>query len=238
MSSLNITVRGHSALCRFPERAVVYLTIESSSESEETVSNEVSSTCNDLRELLESLCSNEEDESGTSNAGPVSTFSSSPILTTSKNANTSDAKGNRPRVYKAITSIYAIFCDFHELYKFIMKVDEYPNARMNNINWYLTEISKNEIGAESRMEAILDAVTKAKQYAQSVGYDDVAPLDIREIEGEGMNAARYPQRPPTRHASGINLTPQDIVLNSCVEVTFLCLCDLGSTDQTRTIADS
>lgn len=229
MSSINITLRGHHSARRFPERAMVHLTIESSGESEESVSNEVASTCNSLREILEILCSREEDGTPTPEAA-VSSISSSHIHITSKPPNAYDPMGNvidGPRIYDAIVTIYTILRDFSELQKFIQKLDGYHNARLNNIFWYLTDASKHEIGAEARKEAVLDAVTKANQYAQAVGFEDVTPLDIREIESEPFSPSAYPQRPTYRHSSGVSLTPQDIVLNCAVEVAFEAVCDLG-----------
>ncbi|KAJ5372583.1 hypothetical protein N7517_004589 [Penicillium concentricum] len=212
MSSLNITLRSHSAKCRFPERAMAYITIESTGESENTVSYGVNVTASLLRHFLESLCPSEEPETTQAEAA-VSSFSSSPILIVSKNPNTADARENRhgrPRIYNAVITTFAIFCDFNELQKFIVKVDEYSNAKLNN--------------------AVLDAVMKANQYAKAAGFERATPVDIKEIEPQTMNAAGYPQRPIYRHSSGVSLTPQDIVLNCCVEVAFECVGDLGSGD--------
>ncbi|CAG7963285.1 unnamed protein product [Penicillium nalgiovense] len=227
MSSLNITLRGHYTATRFPEQAMVHLTIESTGESEATITHEVTSTCNDLHASLETLRPIQED--GTTSSA-VSSISASEMYMTTKNRNAYDSTEtiyDSPRIYNAIITFYVVFCDFNELHKFIQKVDGYPNARLNNLIWYLTDATKGEIGAESRKKAVLDAVTKADQYAKAVGFEDVIPVDIREID-ESLNPAALPQKPTFRHPSGVSLTPQDIVLNCCVQVVFGASCDLAS----------
>ncbi|KAJ5520135.1 hypothetical protein N7463_000588 [Penicillium fimorum] len=231
MSSLNITLGGHSTRCRFPERAMAYTTVKSTGESENTVSYGVNVTASGLRHFLDPLCPSEEHETTQAEAeAAVSSFSSSPVIV-SKNPNTADARGNRlgrPRIYNAVITIFAIFCDFNELHKFIVKVDGYSNAKLNNVSWFLTDATKQRMGGESRNEAVLDAVMKANQYAKAAGFERATSVDIKEIEPQTMNASGYPQRPIYRHSSGVSLTPQDIVLDCCVDVDFECVGDLGS----------
>ncbi|KAJ5816415.1 hypothetical protein N7447_008648 [Penicillium robsamsonii] len=170
MSSLNITLKR----CRFPERAMVYITIESTGESENTVLPGVNGTASGLRHFLEPLCPSEEHETTQAEAA-VSGFSSNPILIVSKNPNTADARGNRLgrlRIYNTVITIFAIFCDFNEL------VDEYTNAKLNNVNWFLTNATKQKTGGESRNEAVLDAVMEANQYAKAAGSERATP-DLR-----------------------------------------------------------
>ncbi|KAJ6178875.1 hypothetical protein N7519_009336 [Penicillium mononematosum] len=228
MSSLNITLRGHFTATRSPEQAMVHLTIESTGESEAAVTQEVTSTSNDLLASLETLRPIEED--GTTSSTAVSSISASKMYLTTKNRNAYDSMENvsdSPRIYDAVITIYVVFCDFNELHKFIQKVDGYPSARLNNVVWYLTDATKGDIGAESRKKAVRDAVTKANQYAEAVGFEDVTPIDIREID-ESLNPSALSQKPTYRHPSGVSLTPQDIVLNCCVQVVFETSCDLGS----------
>jgi uncharacterized protein YggE len=79
---------------------------------------------------------------------------------------------------------------------------------------------------------VRDAVTKANQYAEAVGFGDVIPVDIREID-ESLNPSALPQKPTYRHPSGVSVTPQDIVLNCCVQVVFEASCDIGSEARTE-----
>lgn len=232
MSSLNITLRGHHTATRFPEQAMVYLTVESTGESEATVMCEVNSTTNDLLRGLEIPPAIEED--GTISPIAVSDICFSNIYLTTKNRNAHDSKNvsDSPRIYDAVITIYVIFCDFNGLHRFIQKADKYPNARLNNVVWYLTDATKDDIGAESRKKAVRDAVTKASQYAEAVGFGDVIPVDIREID-ESLNPSALPQKPTYRHPSGVSLTPQDIVLNCCVQVVFEASCDIGSEARTE-----
>jgi uncharacterized protein YggE len=206
---------------------MVHLTIESTGESEATVTHEVISTTSDLLTSLQTLRPIEED--GTTSSTAVSRISASEMYLTTKNRNAYDSMENvnSPRIYDAVITIDVVFCDFNEMNRFIQKVDGYPNARLNNVVWYLTDATKGDIGAESRKKAVRDAVTKANQYAEAVGFEDVVPIDIREID-ESLNPSALAQKPTHRHPSGVSLTPQDIVLNCCVQVVFETSCDLGS----------
>ncbi|CDM31923.1 Protein of unknown function DUF541 [Penicillium roqueforti FM164] len=105
---------------------------------------------------------------------------------------------------------------------FVDELDCYSNARLNNISWYLTDATRREIGVKSCKEAVCDAVTKVNQYARAVPCGHVTPMhivNIREIESEPLDPSVYPQMPAYRHSSGVNLTPQYVVLNCAVEVT-------------------
>ena len=121
MTCFTMTLRGQYTARRFPESAMIHLIIESSSESEETVSREVISTCNSLRKILEALCLREENGAVKPEAA-VSSISASHIHVASKDPNannsTKDPK-DRPLVHNATITFYAVFCDFNEMHKFM-----------------------------------------------------------------------------------------------------------------------
>lgn len=222
MTCFTMTLRGHYTARRFPERAMIHLIIESSSESEETVSREVISTCNSLREILEALCLREENGTVKPKAA-VSSISASHIHLASKDPNANNPTGDpkdRPLVHTATITFYAVFCDFNEMHTFMQKLDGYRNARLNNISWYLTDATNREVGAQARKGALLDAVMKADQYAAAIDLEEVEPVELKEIDPQPLNPAAYPQRPTYRHSSGVDLMPQDIVFNCAVEVYF------------------
>lgn len=222
MTCFTMTLRGHYTARRFPERAMIHLIIESSGESEETVSQEVILTCNSLREILEALCLREENGTVKPEAA-VSSISASHIHLVSEDLNTNNPTGdlsNRPRMHNATITFYAIFCDFNEMHKFIQKLDGYHNARLKDVSWYLTDATNHEVGAQSRKGALLDAVMKANQYAAAIDLEEVEAVELKEIDPQPLNPEAYPQRPTYRHSSGVDLMPQDIVRNCAVEVYF------------------
>ncbi|CAI7577893.1 unnamed protein product [Penicillium glandicola] len=219
MPSLNITLQGHSSIHQYPERAMIQITVESSGECEVATSNEVATTCIELRDAPKILCPRNEDGTSTANSA-VTTFSASNTHITLKGPDAHRPRGNpmdRYRMYNAMVTFQVIFRDFSELHKFIEKMDGYSNARLDNLKWYLTDETKNAIGAELRKMAVQNAVAKANQYAQAIDSEDVTPVDSKEIEVGDIKFAESPERPIYRHSSGLNLTPQDIVLDSCVE---------------------
>ncbi|KAJ5192483.1 hypothetical protein N7449_008625 [Penicillium cf. viridicatum] len=200
-----MTLRGHYTARRFPERAMIHLIIESSG---------------DLREILEAL--NLREKNGTVKPeAAVSSISASHIHLVSKdrNAHETGDLSDRPRMHNATITFYAIFCDFNEMHKFIQKLDGYHNARLNNVSWYLTDATNHEVGAQARKGALLDAVMKANQYAAAIDLK-VEAVELTEIEPRPLNPSAYPQRPTYRHSSGVDLMPQDIVLNCAVKVYF------------------
>ncbi|KAJ5592489.1 hypothetical protein N7537_009393 [Penicillium hordei] len=149
-----MTLRGYYTARRFPERAIIHLIIESSSKSEET-SWEVISTCNSLREILEAPCLREGNGTVKPEAA-VSSISASHIYLASKDRNANNSTGDlsdRPRIHNATITFYTIFCDFNEMPKFIQKLDRYHNARLNNAFWYLTDATNREVGAHARKGA-------------------------------------------------------------------------------------
>ncbi|KAK4865395.1 hypothetical protein LT330_009506 [Penicillium expansum] len=223
MACFTMTLQGHYTARRFPGRAMIHLIIRSSGESEETITREVSTTCNTLREILEALCPREEDGTVKPSAA-VSRISASHIPLASKHATGNGS--DRPRVHTAIVAFHAIFCDFNELHKFAYKLDAYDNARLSNVSWYLTDATNHEIGAESRKGALRDAVMKAKEYAEVIDLKEieVEPVELKEIEYEPLNSEAFSQRPIYRHSSGIDLTPKDIVISCAVEVYFEVAC--------------
>lgn len=216
-----MTLRGHYTARRFPERAMIHLIIESSGESEETVSREVISTCNSLREILEALCLREENGTVKPEAAVLS-ISASHIHLVSKdrNAHETGDPSDRPRMHNATITFYAIFCDFNEMHKFIQKLDGHHNARLNNVSWYLTDATNHEVSAQARKGDLLDAVMKANQYAAAIDLDEVEAVQLKEIEPRPSNPSACPQRPTYRHSSGVDLMPQDVVINCAVEVYF------------------
>ncbi|CAI7625176.1 unnamed protein product [Penicillium discolor] len=205
-----MTLRGHFTARRFPERAMIHLIIESTGESEETVSREVISTCNNLREILEALCLREENGTVKPEAA-VSSISASHIYLASKDPNANNPTGDprdRPLVHNATITFYAVFCDFNEMHK------------LNDISWYLTDATNHEVGAQARKRALLDAIMKANQYAAAIDLEELEAVELKEIEPQPLNPAAYPQRPTYRHSSGVDLMPQDIVFNCAVEIYF------------------
>jgi hypothetical protein len=192
----------------------------------------------DLTGFLVPLCNeevNEDTAMARSNTGAVSTFTARNIYLAATEPDwydpepTDDIDPNRPRIYHAVIMISAIFSDFSVMKRFIEKTDDHSNVKLRNISWFLTDETKDELGVGLRREAVLDAVAKANQYAEAVGFEDVTPVHIREIQPDVDSDQR--QKSMYRHSSGVDLVPREIVLRCCVEVAFESGCEVESTDQ-------
>ncbi|KAJ5154545.1 uncharacterized protein N7500_009984 [Penicillium coprophilum] len=104
------------------------------------------------------------------------------------------------------------------------------NIRLRG-HFTISHFPEQKMGGKSRNEAVLDAVMKANQHAKAVGFDTATPTDIKELEAQPASPSGYLQRPIYRHSSGVSLTPQDILIYCCLEISFECVSDLGSTDR-------
>ncbi|KAJ9485095.1 hypothetical protein VN97_g8263 [Penicillium thymicola] len=185
MTRFIMSLRGHYTARHFPERARIHLIIESSGESAETVSREVTSTCNSLRKILEALCLREGNGTVKPEAAVSSSASHIHLASKDRDANETGDLSDNPRIYDATIAFYAIFCEFDEMHKFIQKLDGYHNARLNDVSWYLTDATNDEFGAQSRERAFLDATTKADQYATAVDFE-VEAVGLEEIEPQSL----------------------------------------------------
>ncbi|KOS45008.1 hypothetical protein ACN38_g4015 [Penicillium nordicum] len=230
MTRFTMTLRGHYTARHFPERARIHLIIESSGESAETVSQEVTSTYDSLREILEALCLREENgtvkpEAAVSNISVSHTHLA--LASKDRNENETGDVSDNPRIHYATIAFYAIFCDFDEMYEFVQKLDGYHNARLNDVSWRLTDSTNYGVGAQLRKGAFRDAVRKAKAYSAVIGLDKVKAVNLKEIEPQPLNPSASPQGPTYRHSSGVDLMPRDVVFNCAVEVYFEKLCGFG-----------
>lgn len=219
---------GTSSILRQPERAFLTLCVSSHGPSQETVSKETTSRSNHIQQHLKQLAPKTETGAPTSDAS-VTAFSVGFLRSWSRIPFTG---GNepRPRVYHAEVKISANFRNYTTLSEFTATLLCLSNIEILGIDWQLTAPTKKSLGSESRKLAMLDAVEKARDYAEVIGREVVA-VEVKEPSswefGYGRPAAMLPQMPQMPGGSagggaekGLDLTPQNIELKHTLQVKF------------------
>ena len=95
-----------------------------------------------------------------------------------------------PREYTAATSFSVRFKDFAELGTFATMVSTMEYVNVQNISWELTDATKASLGTTSRIEAIKNAMYKARDYSTALGRKDVTAYEVNDGHG-GVNANKY-----------------------------------------------
>ena len=220
MAPLNITVKGSSSLYIPPEQAVLSLYVKSEGASQDTVSQEVTSTANQLQQSLNEL--------KTASPAPITTFSTSSLRTGSEVP--WDRDGNpRERVYYGQISLDVTFCDLSRLGELVGRLSAQKHVEINNIDWRLTDQTTKANGSKARKLAMQDATEKARDYAEFLGRE-VQPVEVTDSEvGGGLFGGGYKRAMAPMAALGagggeqhedLDLTPQDVEVNSSVQVNF------------------
>ena len=236
MGNLEIEVRGTSTITRDPERATLSITISSQGLTQETVSEEVSSTFNRLQQSFTELAPKTSTGLATPEAA-ITTFSTSFLRSWSNVPFDIDGK-TMQRVYHASSGFEVIFRDFKKLGNVASELFLMPHVTVNRIDWRLTDPTMKALGAESRKKSMLDAISKANDYASVLGREVVAvKVTDQGASSHGMAMQSYAvqqaqqarqMRSISTTASttastpgGIALTPEKVVLSGSIHVTFV-----------------
>ena len=226
--TLEIEVRGTAKITRYPERAILSLKIASEGPSQETVSQDVSSTCTELHQSFTTLAPKTPTGDATPEAA-ITTFSTTSLRSWSDLPLDYQTRKPQPRVYHASSSFEVFFRNFETLGHVASKLFLTSHVTVNSISYRLTEPSLQALGAESRKQAMADAIAKAKDYASVLGREVVAVKVTDEgASAGGMTAQSRAQQqvymasmPSSQAASdGLSLTPEKVVLTGSIRVKF------------------
>lgn len=168
MAPLKISLSGHSAMTRQPERSILRFRVTATGPNRENVTKEVTETSNEVNRLFKELSPKAESGETIANA-PVTAFSSTSLQTQSYTP-----YKEKEKCHSATISLTANFQDFVRLNEVVGKLVTYSNVEIQSLEWRLTEATQNALGSESRKEAMRDAVRKANDYAEVVGRQVVA----------------------------------------------------------------
>ncbi|BCR91371.1 SIMPL domain-containing protein [Aspergillus chevalieri] len=216
MTPITINVTGSSTIHQPPERAVLFFHVQSEGSSSDTVSKEVTATSNQLQQIFKGLKSNSLVPT------PVAAFSTSSLRRWSERPRDRDGNPGE-RVHYAQLRFEATFREFKKLSEVAGRLSAYPNVAISNIDWRLTDETKQELGSKTRKLAMKDAIQKAFDYAEVIGRE-VNPVEITDMESPGLHSPRYMAAmaacPMEDEREELDLTPQDVELTSSIQVNF------------------
>lgn len=216
MTPITINVTGSSTIHQPPEQAVLFFHVQSEGSSSDTVSKEVTATSNQLQQTFKEL------KSDSLAPAPVAAFSTSSLRSWSERPRDRDGNPGE-RVHYAQLRSEATFREFKKLSEVAGRLAAYPNVAISNIDWRLTDETKQELGSKTRKLAMKDAIQKASDYAEVIGRE-VNPVEITDMESPGLHSPRYLTAmaacPMEDEREELDLTPQDVELTSSIQVNF------------------
>lgn len=232
MAPLSIQVSGSSTITHYPEQAVLCATIRSESTKKESASKAVTTTSNKLHSLLVAL-SREANFDQTLGTPPVESHSSTSIFTGFFNGYDHRGEPTGP-TYHASISYTIHFRYFSKLSEIVARLIEFPNIKIDSIEWCLTDETKQSLASESRKLAMQDAIQKANDYAELIGRK-VVPAEISEdgdCDYQMSYVVNMPDmsvlpmcRPMMTVHHALKEAPQDIKLTGSVSVKFVAVDD-------------
>lgn len=185
--ALTIVVQGTSSITRTAERAIVGIQITTEDKDRETVSNQVMSTAKQLQTFFNQLAP--KTESGEPAVDAAITAWSMRTLHTSSYVPRDTHGADLDRKYSASVSFEVEFHNFAKLSTVTSQLLAMPNVSIYSTIWRLTEKTKKSLGSQSRKEAVQEALTKAKDFAEATGFKSVKPFEITDgYSGEECTA--------------------------------------------------
>ncbi|OJJ38707.1 hypothetical protein ASPWEDRAFT_36383 [Aspergillus wentii DTO 134E9] len=217
MAPITITVTGNSSIDARPEQAVLSLQVKSDGPSKDIVSKEATATANQVQQTFKEL----QAES----SPPVSAFSTQSVRSGSEVPRDND--GNpRERVYFSQISFEATFHDFERLGQVTGRLSAHPNIEICNVDWRLTDATKKDLSSRARKQAMVDAIQKAKDYADVIGRE-VVPVEITDTDCSYgypprmmANCMAAPGLGAEDEREDLDLTPRNIDVTNSVQVNF------------------
>lgn len=223
MAVLEISVKGTSTLHHVAERGVLYVDVISESPDQAAVSEDVKKTSNEINETFQQLAPKTETGNATPEAS-ITKFSMGLLRNYSYIPRDKDNKP-LPLAHNAKISFEAIFRDFEKLGLIASNLFAKPHVHVNRIEWRLTDPTKEKLESESRKAALLNAIRRAKEYAEIVQREVVV---VKILDDGHKTGHRTLQSPRYDHFGGVSsspagiaLEPEDIEVTASVEVKFV-----------------
>lgn len=217
--AVDITVRGTFRAFRKPERAVVRLVVGLEGADAVHLYNEVTGQVATVTALVRELHDPEH--------GPVTWWASDQLRTWASRPWNQDGK-QLPLVHHARVDLQVKFAEFGALGTWLGRVAEITGASVQQIEWELTEVHRDQLLHEVRAGAVKDAQGRAQAYADALG---LGPVRLAALADAGMLA-------PGLHPVGgeemamvraqafadagetISFAPQDVSVTADVDARF------------------
>ncbi|MDT0309507.1 SIMPL domain-containing protein [Streptomyces sp. DSM 44917] len=173
-SSPRVAVRGEARLEVDPETARITITVTARGTDRRSALADLTRRNDAVLELLRSAGEAvEKIETGS--------FSLSPELR--------QGRGERVRAYHGRVHVQALFVDFSALGDLVTRLADLELTRVDGPWWGLRPDSP--VHREARRQAVREAVTRAREYAQAVGADLAGLIDIADIGVDPVPAPAY-----------------------------------------------
>ena len=183
--STEITVRGSFATFERPERGTVHATIAYDGPAPEPVYGRVA---RDLEVVKSSIGRLDDKENGA-----VTWWSADQLRTWSNRPWNKDGK-QLPLVHHASVDLEVKFRDFSALSRWVGEhVANTEGFRVARVEWALTAKRREALEKDVRARAVLDAVTRAQQYADALGLGQIRPVAIADAGMLGTRPESGPQ---------------------------------------------
>lgn len=216
--STEITVRGSFAAFERPERGTVHATIAYDGPAPEPVYGRVA---RDLEVVKSSIGRLDDKENGA-----VTWWSADQLRTWSNRPWNKDGK-QLPLVHHASVDLEVKFRDFSALSRWVGEhVANTEGFRVARVEWALTAKRREALEKDVRARAVLDAVTRAQQYADALGLGQIRPVAIGDAGMLGTRPESGPQGALMRAAAvggapEVELAPEHIEVSAEVDARFV-----------------
>ncbi|KAJ5385613.1 Protein of unknown function DUF541 [Penicillium concentricum] len=219
MVPLKIIVTGKSSITHLPERGTLRFSVKGNGPEQEKVAKEVATSSTNLQNWIISTFNSRSDDDP---EPPLTKFSSTSIRTWTKSTDRHDQPVLNP--HHASISFQAVFRDFAKLNHAIEELLVYPKVEIDGLDWTLTDETGRRLASDARKLALRDAIQQAEDYSEVIGRD----VSVAEITDHGISPYRAQRQMVAASYGGqpgedpvpLDLTPQDIDVESNVNVTF------------------
>ncbi|CAG8893799.1 unnamed protein product [Penicillium egyptiacum] len=220
MPPLTIIVTGKSSVTHAPEHGTIRFSVKENGPEQDKVAREVVTLSTYLQSWIKSTFRFRTDDEPDA---PLMKFSSTSVRTWTKSTDRHDQPVPNP--YHASVSFKAVFRDFAKLNQAIEELIVYPKVEIDGLNWSLTDETGRRLASDARKLALRDAIQQADDYSEVLERQ----VSVVEITDHGMSPYKATHRNmmagsfgshPGEDPAPLDLTPQDIDVESQVNVTF------------------
>jgi uncharacterized protein len=221
MADVEITVRGSHHSKAAPERAKVRLRVARDGGDVEQVVGDVTRLAEQVRNSVTALHD--------ADAGPVVAWSSDRMQTWSSRPWNQDGE-QLPLVHHGQIGFDVEFADFTVLGRWLSQTATVDGIAVDAVEWTLTDAHRDELSAEVRAGAVVDARAKAEVYARALGLTrvtvlavaDAGMLGLQPVGGGGHEPVPIARmRAMSAAAPDVELAPHPISVTAEVDARFL-----------------
>jgi uncharacterized protein YggE len=223
--TVTITVSGSAQRHYSPNRCTVHLGLHADGSDRQAAADQVTAAAVSITDAVTALVERPR--------SPVARWSLDQIQHSRSRPYHRDGK-QRPWVYRSSASATVTFKDFAALGPFIDEVADVEAVSVGHLQWWLTRKVEAKKTAHVRDLAVQDALAKAQEYTQGLGYSEFHAIAIADpgmlglsTGGQqylsapgGIPAARAMSALPSDEIPMIELTPDRITVSADVEARF------------------